>query len=136
MRVGRSGSGAPSKAFSSGRRRLVAFYCLGFLFAVAFAPHRHLNSFEDLITDGRSDSGVFLEAWGAADGETRIGGLRWVDDDPCLACFHHDYASSAIALFVLAGSFTSLEPVPPHPDRPILEPVPGSPASRSPPQST
>ena len=115
-------------------RRLGAFYALAFLFAVAAAPHRHLNSVEDLLSDGLSDSGFFIEGRGAdASREARVSGFRLMDDDPCLACFHHDYAASASVLFVLGETFRPLQRIPPLPGRAIPEPVTESPASRSPP---
>ena|SRR5258706_7053422 len=126
---GNSGRGLGSRA-----RRWSSLYLLGFLLAVAATPHRHLNSIEDLVSEGRSDSGFFLEtAPPDAGGEARVQAARLVDDDPCLACFHHDYSASMSAVFVLDQAFTALRSVPAPPALGVPEPVFESPASRSPP---
>jgi hypothetical protein len=91
-----------------GLRRFAAVYVLAFLAAVTLAPHRHLNSFEDLVSDGPSDSGIVLEASRPQDpmAGPRWSSARFTDDDPCLACFHNDWATEAIAFLVLAPRFS------------------------------
>src|SRR5713101_3856980 len=94
-------------------RRGAALYGVIFLLAVAFAPHRHFNSLEDLLSDGPSDSGIFvMSPVGAPEGSPSLSSSRLIDDDPCLACFHHDYAASARRLFVLRQTFTPLKEIP------------------------
>jgi hypothetical protein len=95
------------RGLGSGARRGASVYLLGFLLAVAAAPHRHHKSLEDLHSDGPSDTGIFIEAapFDPAAG-TQVQSARLVDDDPCLACFHHDFAASAGQLFVLRQTFT------------------------------
>jgi hypothetical protein len=96
-----------ARGLGSGARRGVSLYLLGFLLAVAVAPHRHINSLEDLLSDGPSDSGIFIEARPVdPTAATQVQSARLVDDDPCLACFHHDYDASAQQLFVLSRTFT------------------------------
>jgi hypothetical protein len=93
-----------------------------------------LNSLEDLVSEGPSDSGVFLETDPSdPGGETRIQPARLVDDDPCMACFHHDYAASMAAIFVLDQTFSALRNVPALPEREAPEPATESLSSRSPP---
>jgi hypothetical protein len=93
-----------------GLRRAAALYCLAFLVTVAIAPHRHLNSIDDLFSDAASDSGSFLQCNRSPDttGPPIWSSSRPVDDDPCLACFHHDSDSTteAISVVVLAPGFT------------------------------
>jgi hypothetical protein len=96
---------------SSGPRRFAALYLLFFLGAAAISPHQHLNSFEDLVSDGPSDSGVVLGTGGPQNST----GLQWsaarlLDDGPCLACFSHDFDSATefIAVFALTVRFSSL----------------------------
>ena len=96
----------PSRpGIGSGPRRAASLYLLGFLLAVAAAPHRHLNSFEDLLSDGPSDSGIFVASpVGAPQSVPCLSSCRLIDDDPCLACFHNDYAASARSIFHLSPS--------------------------------
>jgi len=83
-----------------------------FLLAVAFAPHRHFNSLEDLLSDGPSDSGIFvMSPVGAPEGSPSLSSSRLIDDDPCLACFHHDYAASASSSFHFPAGSVCLWPV-------------------------
>ena len=95
-----------------GIRRLAGFYLLAFFLAVSIAPHRHANSFEDLIGDGPSDSGVFVEGSALRDptAAAQWDSARVRDDDPCLACFHHDFdsATEVIALLALGPTFASM----------------------------
>jgi hypothetical protein len=92
-------------------RRLAALHALSFLLAVAFAPHRHVNSFEDLLSDGPSDSGIFVAqptgSWGAG---PCFGAARIVDDDACLACFQNDFsaATEPVGIFRLTTTFAPL----------------------------
>jgi hypothetical protein len=118
-----------------GFRPLAAFYGLAFLLAASAAPHRHLNAFEDLVSDGPSDSGVFLAGHrsGVGAGEAQIGAAKSIDDDPCLACFHHDYAASLGQLFVLRETVTPLEPIPPLTALTLPQAAAESLSSRSPP---
>lgn len=80
-------------------RRIVASYGLVFLLAAAAAPHHHLNSIEDLVSDGPSDSGVLVEGSGPGHpvGGLEMGAGRLVDDEPCLACFLHDFVAAPAA---------------------------------------
>jgi len=89
-----------------GLRRFAALHLLAFLAAAAIAPHRHVNSIEDLFSDGPSDSGIVLEGSGPQD---PMAGPHWssarlIDDDPCHACFHNDWATEPIASLVLTPS--------------------------------
>lgn len=90
-----------------GLRRFGALYLLLFLAAVAIAPHRHVNAIEDLLSDGPSDSGLVLEGSWPQDPAAgpQWSSARFTDDDPCLACFHNDWATEPIALLVLAPTF-------------------------------
>jgi len=131
-------------------RRGAALYGVIFLLAVALAPHRHSNSLEDLLSDGPSDSGIFVASpVGAAEGVPSLSSSRLIDDDPCLACFHHDYAASAGSSFhfpeasccLLQASFVSPERSSfPLGSSVAQESIPAPPsepsASRSPPGST
>jgi hypothetical protein len=90
-------------------RRVAALYGLIFLFAVTLAPHRHFNSLEDLLSDGPSDSGIFVESLNhAPESGPCVSSSRLIDDDPCLACFHNDYAAAASSIFHLSPSFDGL----------------------------
>ena len=91
---------------------------------------------EDLVSDGPSDSGIFLEGGGPRDpsAEPEWSSARFTDDDPCLACFHHDWAAEPLA-FVLVPSFrpTTLS-VTIH-DPAIPAPLAATRRSRAPPTS-
>jgi hypothetical protein len=117
-------------------RRVGALYALAFLLAATFAPHRHLNSFKDLLSEGPSDSGIFVQGNRSLSGETEVSSAQLIDDAPCLACFHHDYTTSVNQLFVFGKTFLPAQRIPRFPPPAILEPAAGSPASRSPPSST
>jgi hypothetical protein len=111
-----------------------ALYGLILLLAASASPHRHLNSFEDLVSDRPSDSGFFLDGQRMTErGESQIGPASLIDDEPCLACFHHDYAASAVSLFVFGETFVALPGIPPRPHLAYPDPVPDFAASRSPP---
>jgi len=126
-----------TRGLQSRARCSASLYLLGFLLAVAVAPHHHLNSYDDLLSDGPSDSGMFVEA-GPADpaGAARIQPARLVDDDPCLACFHQDYAATASTSLVVVQTLT------PHLEflasarRSVPEPISEFLASRSPPRGS
>jgi hypothetical protein len=114
-------------------RPAIALYALAFLIAASAAPHRHRDSFEDLLFDGPSDSGTCVvdTLAGESGGRESVGAA--IDDDPCLACFHHDYAAAVAALIVFRETFA---PVPLKTGLPGLnhpDPVPDSAAARSPP---
>ena len=118
-----------------GLRRFAAVYALAFLASVALAPHRHLNSLEDLVSDGPSDSGMVLERSWPTD---PTAGQQWscarfTDDGPCLACFHDDWATEPIAFLVLTPSFrpTTLTQTPGNPLIPAQ--LVGARRSRAPP---
>jgi hypothetical protein len=129
-------SGAFRRIDEAGLRRFAALYLLAFLGAVAVAPHRHLNSLEDLLCDGRSDSGFYLESSGPqdpADGlQLRTG--RFIDDDACLACFHHDSVTELIGFLEIDPRIGLLDRVsaptwPSAPPAPVI-----SRSSRAPPR--
>lgn len=91
---GRTGERDLSRA-----RRSLAVCLVGLLIGVAVAPHRHKNDLADLLTDGRSDSGVFLDVSEAGPrGSPPIAeSVRWIDDAPCPACFASDFVTTAAA---------------------------------------
>ena len=91
-------------------RRKAALYLLLFFVAVAFASHQHANSLEDLLFDGPSDSGVFLESRVSPDPAAgpEWASARWLDDDPCLACFQNDRVTEVIAVFAFVPRFAPL----------------------------
>ena len=95
-----------------GLRRLGVLHLLAFFVATAITPHRHLNSLDDLISGGPSDSGVFLEE---SEPHDPTAGAQWSsarirDDNPCLACFQHDFDSvtEVIEFFTLDPAFSLL----------------------------
>jgi hypothetical protein len=118
-------------------RRAVSFYGVAFLLAAAIAPHRHLNSIDDLVSDAPSDSGILDQAQSPDDPRAglKMAACQIVEDRPCLACFQHDFAVTAVSPFRLvhhphplalcSKAPTSPAPVIPH----------GLLASRSPPDS-
>lgn len=120
-------------------RLLAAFHCLAFFIAIAVAPHSHSNSLEDLLTDGPSDSGIFVEQASATAPEPGVWfrAARVVDDDPCLACFHNDFQAAAepASILLFAPTFAPLAPS--FALSSLFEPVPPTapPNSRAPPLS-
>jgi hypothetical protein len=121
-----------------GVRRFAGAYLLAFLACVAVAPHQHVNAIEDLLSDGPSDSGIVVEGSRLQDATAgpRWNSARLTDDDPCLACFHNDWATEPIAFLVLAPSFraTTLAETFLQPAIPAPPPAPGR--SRAPPASS
>ena len=121
-------------------RRLTALNGLAFFLAVAVAPHFHLNSLEDLISDDPSDSGIFIELTSPASPEPgpAFRAARLVDDVPCLACFFDDFLSDTepVSVYFLAPVLEPLATVDAY--RPTAEPAaPPSPnQSRSPPTAS
>src|SRR5207245_3870345 len=94
-------------------RRGASLYLLGFLLAVAAMPHRHRTSFEDLVSESPSDSGIFVASpIGALDSSPCVRSSRLIDDDPCLACFHNDYVASVGAPLILPAGSSSLRLAP------------------------
>jgi hypothetical protein len=108
-------------------RLLAVLHCLAFFVAIAIAPHSHANSLEDLLTDGPSDSGIFVEQASATASEPGVWfrAARVVDDDPCLACFQNDFQAATepasnllftptfAPLTRSAASSSFFEPIPP-----------------------
>lgn len=88
-------------------RLLGALHGLAFFFAVTVPPHRHFNSLDDLLSDGPSDSGIFVEMSSSQGDEAGLAfrSARLVDDDACLACFHNDFqaATEAVSVFLLSA---------------------------------
>jgi hypothetical protein len=92
---------------SRGWRRCSAYFLLALFAAVAAAPHHHLNPVADLVSDGPSNSGRFAQFDGDADLGFAAGSL--VDDESCLACFHHDFVSSPAAHVAVVPIFQPLQ---------------------------
>jgi len=73
-------------------RLLTSMFLTTFFVGTMLSGHRHVNPIGDLVSDERSDSGVFFLSLGSAHG---IGG-EWlspgtaVRDYPCPACFWDD----------------------------------------------
>jgi len=82
-------------------RRSSALALLLLLSGSIFAAHRHLNPVGDLVSDGPSDSGIFLRALVAPHPGSGLdlSAFVLVDDDPCLACFWQD--ARTLAAFTL-----------------------------------
>jgi len=101
-----------SVGLREGLRRLAALHGLAFFLAVAVVPHSHLNSLEDLFSDGPSDSGIFIEPRSPAAQEPgpSFRTARLVDDDPCPACFFDDFLSDTepVSVYLFAPD---LEPL-------------------------
>ena len=122
------------KGLPSPGRRIPAAYAVAFFLAAAAAPHRHLNGMEDLLSDGPSDSGLVLAGPIApTDAGPAVEPLCLLDDDPCPACFQHDFVASAAAVFALSSPSTCLAPIDVASHPAVPEPAAGRPASRSPP---
>ena len=118
-------------------RILAALHGLAFFIAVAVAPHSHANSLEDLLSDGPSDSGIFMEQTSASAPEPGVWfrAARLVDDDPCLACFQNDFqaATEPVSSILITPIFTLLAQTVVFPSS--VEPTPPTepPHSRAPP---
>ena len=79
-------------------RLLGTGYLLAIFGATFVSGHRHLNPIADLLSDSPSDSGFFLRAaHPSAGGRPGLSGFVFVDDDPCLACFWHDFLAFTAA---------------------------------------
>ena len=117
--------------------RGVVSACLALLLVVAAAaPHRHRNDVADLLTDEPSDSGIFVEATPMARGDTPIAeSLRWIDDDPCLACLGSDFATTAAIRAMPDFALSPLRPFVPIHFGAGLSRATSLLASRSPPRS-
>lgn len=100
----------PAEAAFRRTRRVVSACLAALLLAAAASPHRHKNGLADLLTDGLSDSGVFVDASSLADrGSPLVERLRWVDDEPCLACFPSDFAAAPTATAVEVADLLPLD---------------------------
>jgi len=116
-------------------RRPLALCLVAFLIGSAAAPHRHKNDLVDLLNDGPSDSGVFLDV---APLSTRNAGplaesVRWVDDDPCPACFPFDFATTAAGTHLRGAILVPVDRVEALPGLEVPRVRFRAPASRSPP---
>ena len=90
----------------SSLRGACAIYVLAFFAAVAFSTHRHTNDIEDLLTDGPSNSGVFFASNSPIDpGAEEWASATLVGDEPCLACFHNDFATEGISFLDFSPIF-------------------------------
>lgn len=119
------------------RRRMAATYVAGFFLVAAATPHHHLNPIEDLFSDDRSDSGVFALGSNATrpDVGPSLEPLRFLDDDPCLACFQHDFVSTAAAALLVCSPGGSLAQIDVAACAAVAELRARSASSRSPPAS-
>jgi len=115
-------------------RWIGAAYAVIFLGATTASPHRHLNGIEDLLSDDPSDSGSIVA--GIVPGDAAgplIAPLRVLDDDPCLACFPHDFVAAPSCVFVLHAPSRPLGRIEPLSRASAPQPGDRPPASRSPP---
>jgi hypothetical protein len=114
----------------------VSAYLALFFVAVAAAPHHHLNGFEDLLLDQRSDSGILTEtpaSAGPAAGPS-VCSFYFVQDVPCLACFTHDFFCAAASATAFVAHLERLELGPPPADVSTPELLPGETSTRGPPR--
>jgi hypothetical protein len=118
-------------------RRSAALYLAGFWLAAVFSPHQHVNPVADLLSDGRSDSGVVCQVDGPSDPlrGVEINPVRLIDDDPCPACFSDDFAGVAGHWLAHAANLEILREAPEAPTPAALAVLPDAPASRSPPRA-
>jgi hypothetical protein len=115
-------------------RWIGAAYAVMILAATSGAPHHHLNGIEDLLTDGPSDSGLILAGSVFQDaGGPVIEPVRILDDDPCPACFPHDFVAAASCVFVLSNPSTPRARIEAAPRYAAPQPGDRFQASRSPP---
>ena len=131
----RSGSRATSVARPATLAyRFAAVYGLFFLLAVVASPHRHLNAFEDLVSDGPSDSGTIV-LQPAAGEDPCVSARVEMDDDPLpWPAFRTIMPPQTPTSSSFSGSpdrFASFFPA----DPPVPQSISDSPASRSPPRS-
>jgi hypothetical protein len=92
-------------------RRSAALCLLVFVGATLVVSHSHKNPIADLITDGPSDSGIFVLASHLSAGALSYSSGRLVVDDPCLACFWHDVTATAavfVALLIISTPLAAL----------------------------
>ena len=115
-------------------QRLSAFYLTGFFAAVAAAPHHHLDSLADLLSDGPSNSGTIAQILEPDGYEAGIYPGVLVDDFSCLACFHRDFVASPSLMVVLTPVFALLHQHPGSPTLPLPELVVAESSSRAPPR--
>ena len=117
-------------------RWIGAAYAVIFVAATSAVPHHHLNGIEDLLSDGPSDSGVVLvgSVFQGAAGSV-IGPVRILDDDPCFACFPHDFIASMSCVFLLSSPSTYLARIEAAPDPEAPQPGDRLQTSRSPPDA-
>lgn len=118
-------------------RRVGVLYLLAFFAASLVAPHHHLNPIADLITDGQSDSGIVLLTQG---GRPNVPGSGWsaaafVDDDPCIACFWHDFTAAVSTSFSVRFAAVILFVLPPQPPIDRAQPSVSPAIGRGPPSS-
>jgi hypothetical protein len=115
-------------------RWIGAAYAIVFLAATSAPPHHHLNGIEDLLSDGPSDSGLVLVRRGfQSAGGSVIEAVQMFDDDPCLACFPHDFVAAASCVFVLSNPSTPRARIEAAPGHAAPQPGDRLQASRSPP---
>jgi hypothetical protein len=91
-------------------RRASAVYFALFFFAVAVAPHHHLNGIEDLLLDQRSDSGWIAQVHGTAGTrqEPALNAIGFARDFPCLACFGGDFVAAPAPVIAFTATLTPL----------------------------
>ncbi len=117
-------------------RRAAGIYLALFFLAVAAAPHHHLNGIEDILLDQPSDSGLLTQVLGPTNGSgaPALNPVRFVQDEPCLACFTGDFvcAPAAVVAFTATLAALAMRPLPPAFAFPRL--LPARTSSRSPPR--
>jgi hypothetical protein len=115
-------------------RRFAAGYFAFFFFAVAAAPHIHINGLEDLLLDQPSDSGVIFQPVSQpASGQPIVVPVRDIRDVPCPACFTRDFVSTFAVTIAFVPRLTPLPASPNLPSRARPELVPTDASSRAPP---
>jgi hypothetical protein len=114
-------------------RRIPALYLLALFAAATAAPHHHLNSIADLVSDGPSNSGTIAMIVSPASHGVGFYPVDLVEDESCLACFHSDFAASPALAITLNPSLRPLAERPVAPTLSTLAPVPSDTPSRAPP---
>ena len=114
-------------------RRWLALYFAVFLLAAAGAPHHHLNPVADIVSDGPSYSGKFVQLRGPADSTPGFDSGELVDDEWCLACFNRDFVASPTVTIALTPTFVPLPHDPAPSSLPLPDLRPAETASRAPP---